>query len=77
MVMGIRMLTRSRDCMYVMAKSERRLGLRPRLGPGTIIGSNGDNEIIPCARSRSEIAGADVQRTAPPGRLKFAGLNNR
>lgn len=38
-----------------------------------MLGSNGDNEIIPCARSRSEIAGADVKRTCATWEIKVCG----
>jgi hypothetical protein len=55
MVMGVRMLTRPRDCMYVMAKQVRRSGTTAEIGAGTMIGNDGDDKSIPCATSRSEI----------------------
>jgi hypothetical protein len=55
MVMGVRILTRLRDCMYVLAKQVRRLETTAEIGVGTMIGNDGDDKIIPCARSRSEI----------------------
>jgi purine nucleoside phosphorylase len=48
-------------------------GTTAEIGLGTMIGSNGDNEIIPCAGSRSEIAGADVERTCATWEIKVCG----
>lgn len=64
--------------LYVMVEGAIRAKLDPRptgtrLELGTTIGSNGDNEIIPCARSRSEIAGADVKRTCATWEIKVCG----